>query len=49
MNIYSAIKEGSEILKGKNIKSSILDSELLMSEVLNKQRKYLILNPVGLI
>ena len=45
MNIYSAIKEGSEILKGKNIKSSILDSELLMSEVLNKQRKYLILNP----
>ena len=44
MNIYNAIKEGSKILKKKNIKFSNLDCEVLLAKVLRKQRKYLILN-----
>jgi release factor glutamine methyltransferase len=44
MNIYSAIKEGSKILKKNNIKFSDLDCEILLAKVLKKQRKYLILN-----
>ena len=44
MNIYNAIKEGSKILKKNSIKFSNLDSEILLAEVLKKQRKYLILN-----
>ena len=44
MNIYSAIKEGSKILKKNNIKFSDLDCEILIAKVLKKQRKYLILN-----
>ena len=31
-------------IKKKNIKSSLLDSEILMSKVLNKKRDYIILN-----
>ena len=44
MNIYNAIKEGSKILKKKDIKFSDLDCEILLANVLKKQRKYLILN-----
>ena len=44
MNINDAIKFGNEKLKKSNIKSAILDSEIILSEVLNKDRKYLILN-----
>ena len=44
MNIYNAIKEGTKILKKNNIKFSALDCEILLAQVLNKQRKYLILN-----
>ena len=44
MNIYSAIKEGSKILKKNNIKFSDLDCEILIAKVLKKQRKYLMLN-----
>ena len=44
MNIYSAIKEGSKILKKSNIKFPDLDCEILLAEVLKKKRKYLILN-----
>ena len=44
MNINDAIKLGNEKLKKNNIKSANLDSEIIMSEVLKKDRKYLILN-----
>ena len=44
MNIYNAIKEGSKILKKKNIKFSNLDCVVLLAKVLRKQWKYLILN-----
>ena len=44
MNIYDAIANGNRILKKNNIKSAQLDSEILMSKVLNKNRKYIILN-----
>ena len=44
MNIYTAIKKGSKILKKKNIKSSDLDCEILLAKAIKKQRKYLILN-----
>ena len=44
MIIQEAIKEASLTLKKNNIKSSILDSEILMSKVLKKKREYVILN-----
>ena len=42
MNIQTAINEGSLLLKRNNIKSSLLDSEILMAEVLNKKREYIL-------
>ena len=45
MNINSAISHGSKILKNKSISSSQLDSEILMSKTINKDRKYILLNP----
>ena len=44
MNIQSAIIEGATILKNKNINSAKLDSEILLASVIDKDRKYLILN-----
>jgi len=44
MNIQSAIICGAKILKDKSIKSFYLDSELLMSKVIQKDRKYILLN-----
>ena len=44
MIIKTAIFDGSLELKKKKIKSSLLDSEILMSKVLNKRRDYIILN-----
>ncbi len=44
MNIRTAIKKGSKILENSNISSFKLDSELLMSRVLNKKRDYIVLN-----
>ena len=44
MNIFSAIKTGSEILKEKSIMTAHLDSEILMAKVLNKDRKFILLN-----
>ena len=44
MNIQTAINEGSLLLKRNNIKSSLLDSEILMAEVLNKKREYILLH-----
>ena len=44
MNINQAIIEASDLLKKNNIKSSKLDSEILMAKVIQKQREYIILN-----
>ena len=45
MKIYNAIVEANKILKASKIKSSKLDSEILLSEVIDKEREYIILNP----
>ena len=44
MKIYSAIKQGVEILKSNYISSAHLDSEILMATAINKDRRYIILN-----
>ena len=44
MNINFAINYGAKILKDKFIKNSYLDSEILLAEVINKDRKFLFLN-----
>ena len=44
MNIFDAIKIGDNILKKNGIKSHKLDSEILMSQVLDKSRIDIILN-----
>ncbi len=44
MMIKTAISEAYIELKKKNIKSYLLDSEILMSKVLKKRRDYIILN-----
>ena len=49
MNLQIAINEGGRILKENNIDSFQLDSEILMSKAIDKDRKYLILNMKELI
>ena len=44
MNIRAAISKAKYLLESNNIKSSGLDCELLMSKVLKKDRKYILLN-----
>ena len=44
MNIQTALKKGQSILKGNNISSAQLDSEILMSKAIGKDKKFLILN-----
>ena len=44
MNINLAIMEGSKILKSKFIPNPILDSEILMAKIINKDRHYILLN-----
>ncbi len=44
MNIHTAIEEANSKLKKKKIKSASLDTEILMSSVIKKDRKYIILN-----
>ena len=44
MNIQKVIKEASNKLKRNNIKTSSLDSEILMTKAIGKNKKYLILN-----
>jgi len=44
MNILNAINGASEVLKKNHIKSAKLDSEILLSKVMKKDRKYIILN-----
>jgi len=49
MNINSAIKNGSDILKNKFIPSPQLDSEILMATTINSDRKYTLLNSNNLL
>ena len=44
MNINSAIYEGTKILRNKLIPNPQLDSEILMSKIINKDRNYILLN-----
>ena len=44
MNIQSAILFGTNILKKKFIQTAQLDSEILMAKVIDKDRKYILLN-----
>ena len=44
MNIKTAIVKACKNLRKKNIRSSQLDAEILMSKVLEKERDYIILN-----
>ncbi|ETA70210.1 peptide chain release factor N(5)-glutamine methyltransferase [Candidatus Pelagibacter ubique] len=44
MNINLAINEGSKILKSKFIPNSILDAEILMAKIINKDRNYILIN-----
>ena len=44
MNINLAINEGSKILKNKFIPNPQLDAEILMAKIINKDRKYILLN-----
>ena len=44
MNIQNAIRKGKIILSEKKIKSAELDSEILMSKAIDKEKKFLILN-----
>ena len=44
MKIENILKKGAKILNEYNIKNPYLDSEILLSETINKDRKYIILN-----
>ena len=44
MNIESAIIEGAKILKDQSILTANLDSEILMSKAIDKDKKYIFLN-----
>ena len=45
MNINSAIINGAKVLKDNLIKNPYLDSEILMTMAIEKDRKYILLNP----
>ena len=44
MNISSLLASGSRILKSNSIKTHVLDSELILSDILKSQREKLIIN-----
>ena len=44
MNIQESLIKASRELAENNIRTSHLDSELLLSKVLNKDKKYILLN-----
>ena len=44
MNINLAINKGSKILKSKFIPNPLLDAEILMARIINKDRNYILLN-----
>jgi len=44
MNINLAINEGSKILKSNLIPNPLLDAEIIMAKIINKDRNYILLN-----
>ena len=44
MNINLAIIQGAKVLKDNFIKNAYLDSEILLTKVINKDRKYILVN-----
>ena len=44
MKAHEIIKLGSNLLKERRVQSYILDSEILLSKVLNKSREELLVN-----
>ncbi len=46
MNINSAIIQGAKVLKDSLIKNPYLDSEILMTKAIEKDRKYILLNSI---
>ena len=44
MDIHEIITKATKVLEGNNIKTPYLDSELLLSKVLKKDRRYILLN-----
>ena len=44
MKAFELINIGSNLLKEKKIKSHILDSEILLSKILNKSREEILIN-----
>ena len=44
MNLEKAVKNGYQKLKRNNIKSALIDSEILLSAAINKNREFIILN-----
>ena len=44
MNIQSAIIKGAKILKNNLISTAFLDSEILLAKVIDKNKKYIVLN-----
>ena len=45
MNIENILNKGTNILKANKIANPYLDSEILLSESINREKKYIILNP----
>mgnify|MGYP006169500941 FL=1 len=45
MNIEGILNKGANILKANKIANPFLDSEILLSESINKGKKHIILNP----
>ena len=44
MNIQTAVQKAQLFLKKKNIKSPVLDSQILMSEAIKKEKEFIIFN-----
>ena len=44
MNIENTLNNAVKILNKSKIKNSILDSEILLSQAINRDRKYIFLN-----
>jgi len=44
MILETAINKGFKELNNNHIKSALLDSEILLSDAINKSREYIILN-----
>ena len=44
MNIQTAVQKAQLFLKKKNIKTPVLDSQILMSEAIKKEKEFIIFN-----